>query len=42
MTPAFNFHGFSVIAGLVDNGEQLSPLTTLAINLLLVTRTRRP
>jgi hypothetical protein len=42
MTPAFICHGFSVIAGVVDTGEQLLPLTTLAINLLLVTKTRRP
>jgi hypothetical protein len=53
--PAINpYHGFSVIAGVVDTGdkflagfndtgEQLSPVTTTpAINLLPVTRTRPP
>jgi hypothetical protein len=34
-------HGLSVIASVVDTGEQLSPLTTTpAINLLSVTRRR--
>jgi hypothetical protein len=55
LTPAVNLcHGFSVIDGVVDTGEQfiagdndigeqLSPVTTTpAINLLSVTRTRTP
>jgi hypothetical protein len=55
LTPAINLcHGFTVIAGVVDTGEQyiagdndtgeqLLPVTTTpAMNLLPVTRTRTP